>query len=213
MRRNIYLLAAIACIASRPALSQPDNVEIKIIDVPAVGEQTVVSVGSIIHEYSKVFSFDAVIPEAEMRGGQWVVPITVPAGSTMFPVSTRVSLKACLPNGACGLDDDGDGTFDRMAKDDYSTALKLKVKVPYKLSRVEVERPDSLRQVVMYQGATTDSLRLSYREFQNNMARPAFTEDLTIPLGTSFPQDVAVKKIKLRVHSIDGLGMRYEILP
>jgi hypothetical protein len=56
-------------------------------------------------------------------------------------------------------------------------------------------------------------LRLSYREFSNNMARPAFTEELTIPISKTYPQDVAVKLVKLRIHSIDGLGMRYEILP
>jgi hypothetical protein len=100
-----------------------------------------------------------------------------------------------------------------MAQDFVTSALKLKVKVPYSLKRIVVDTSESFKQVILYQGATSDTLRLSYREFKDNMARQAFTEELTIPLDKTFPQDIAVKAVKLRIHKINGLGMTYEVLP
>lgn len=195
------------------ALAQELEPEVTILHVPPAGSSQTVSVGTQIHEYSRLYSFNATITDQKLRGGQWLIPIEVEAGTPLYPVSTNSKFKACARSGACGLDDDGDGKFDRMAKDSASLAIKLKQPVAYRTTRITVENPLSLKQVILYAGATSDTLRLSYREFSNDMARPAFTEELTIPIGKSFPQDVAVKAIKFRIHSINGLGMTYEILP
>jgi hypothetical protein len=208
--KNLILIVGLISAASYGQNLSP---EVTISHVPAPGNQQTVSVGTTIHEYSRTYSFNATVPEIQMSGGQWLIPLTVEPGTPMFPVSTKAKFKACATAGPCGLDDDGDGTFDRMAADDFKTALKLKVKVPYRTTRLTVDNPDSLRQIIIYSGATGDTLRLSYREFSNNMARPAFTEELIIPITAKFPQDVAVKAVKFRIHSIDGLGMKYEILP
>jgi hypothetical protein len=186
---------------------------VNIENVPPVGTVQTVSVGTQIHQYNRTYTFDAVVPQERMKIAPLLIPLIVESGTPMFQVDTKVKLKACIQGGACGLDDDGDGTFDRMAKDDIASAFKLKKKVAYRKERMTVDNPDSLKQVILYSGATVDTLRLSYREFSNNMARPAFTEELIIPITAKFPQDVAVKAVKFRIHSIDGLGMKYEILP
>ncbi len=215
MRKAIIL--GLLILAGAPVMAQVKEVAYTQIieNVPAVGIRKTVSVGSNIHEYSKSFSFDAPVTEIEMKGGQWLLPLVVPAGTVLRQVESKSKFKACTDDGQgpCGLDDDGDGTFDRMAQDFVTSALKLKVKVPYAMKRVVVDSNESFKQVILYQGATSDTLRLSYREFKNNMARDAFTEELTIPLTKTFPQDVAVKAVKLRIHNIDGLGLTYEVLP
>jgi hypothetical protein len=214
---NIMVLPALLLVCVAPAMAQTDEpqYESHIANVPSTGAITTVSVGSNIHEYSKSFSYIAPVNDIEMRGGQWLLPLTVPAGTQLTQVDSKTKFKACTDNGQgpCGLDDDGDGTFDRMAQDFVTSALKLKVKVPYSLKRIVVDTSESFKQVILYQGATSDTLRLSYREFKDNMARQAFTEELTIPLDKTFPQDIAVKAVKLRIHKINGLGMTYEVLP
>lgn len=203
---------ALGCV-SNAAFAQSIETLVEIRHVPEVAVLSTVTAGSQIHEYARVVHFEATVPDTQMRGGQWLIPLTVEAGTQMFPVETRTKFKACVPSGPCGLDDDGDGTFDRMAQDEVATALKLKVKVPYRSVRFVSQSPENLRQIILYLGATKDSLRLSYREFSNDLARPAFTEEIAIPLQEKFPQDVAVKQIRMRIHSITGLGMSYEILP
>jgi hypothetical protein len=210
---GVKKLILVFAMVGTSASGQNLNPEVTISHVPDVGKSQTVSVGTTIHEYSRTYSFNATVPDIQMSGGHWLIPLVVEPGTPMFPVSTKAKFKACVTAGPCGLDDDGDGVFDRMAADDFKAALKLKVKVPYRTKRLTVDNPDSLRQTIIYSGATGDTLRLSYREFSNNMARPAFTEELTIPISKTYPQDVAVKLVKLRIHSIDGLGMRYEILP
>ena len=204
---------AIAALATVTLAGQASEAGVHIENVPPVGVIQTVSVGTQIHQYNRTYTFDAVVPESRMKIAPLFIPLIVEAGTPMIQVKTKVMLKACIKSGACGLDDDGDGTFDRMALDDTATAFKMKAKVRYQLKRMTVDNPDSLRQIIMYSGATADTLRLSYREFSNNMARPAFTEELVIPIISKFPQDIAVKAVKFRVHSIDGLGMKYEILP
>lgn len=209
LRRLLFLLF----LAVTPAVAQETPPEVLVSHVPDIGVLRTVSAGTPIHEYARTYSFDAYVPDAEMKGGRWLLPLVVPANTPLSRVASKAKLKACIENGPCGLDDDGDGAFDRMAEDDISRALKLKTPIPYKKRRVTVNNPDSLRQVIIYAGASSDSIRLSYREFSNDLARPAFTEDLLIPINKIFPQDVAVKAVKIRIHGIDGLGLRYEILP
>lgn len=109
------------------------------------------------------------------------------------------------------MDDDGDGLFDRQATDDYNLAAKLKAPVPYSKIPISVSREDSFKRVILFQGATADSLRFSYREFSNDMARPAFTEELVIP-REPFPAMIMIKNLQLEVLGVSGMGMRYRVI-
>jgi len=84
--------------------------------------------------------------------------------------------------------------------------------VPYRRSILPLDAPDNLRQMILYQGATSDTLRLSYREFRGDLARPAFTEELAVPITREFPQDIVVKNIRFRLFGLDGTGLTYEIV-
>lgn len=199
---------------STPAIAQELNAEAQIANVPDFGKVQTVSVGTTIHEYKRTYSFNVTVPNIRMTGGgSLLFPAIVEADTPMFPTSSKTKFKACTKSGECGYDDNGDGVFDRMSSWGNLRSPKLKIPVPYRAKRITVENPDSVRQIIIYAGATGDTLRLSYREFSNDLARPAFTEELIIPITKNFPQDVAVKQVEFRIHQIDGLGMKYEILP
>lgn len=223
MSRLFLLLASVPIAAPAPAQRVDEPQAVKVSSVPAPGEERTVSVGNPIHEYTRYISLDIAIPSGRMRVAPLLIPLTIEAGTPLFSISTKARFKGCMKSttwpadlsslsGPCALDDDGDGTFDRIAKDDVSAGLKLKTPASYKRATVPVDAPDNLRQTLLYAGATSDGLRLSYREFRNDLARPAFTEELTIPITKTFPQDVAVKDMRLRLLAIDGLGLRYMIV-
>ena len=74
------------------------------------------------------------------------------------------------------------------------------------------EGGNNFRKLIIYSGVGDGTIKFSYREFTNDMARPAFTEELTLPLGKSFPQDVAIKDQVFTLISLDGMGLTYQRL-
>jgi hypothetical protein len=89
---------------------------------------------------------------------------------------------------------------------------KLPHPFAYKASEFIQPTSGSLKQVVIFLGSTKDSLRLSYREFVNDMARPAFTEEYTFPLSSTFPQPISFKGVKMTIAGIDGEGLHYTVI-
>lgn len=143
---------------------------------------------------------------------------SLPSGTSLYEISTSKNFKACtLRLGsdlwpACLIDDDGDGTFDRMSSNSAQKAYPLASPVKYEKS--EISMPPSytgLAKSLLYQGASERTVKLSYREFSNDLARPAFNEELSLPLSEEFPQKIAAKGIIFVVEKIDGLGITYRI--
>lgn len=191
-----------------------------MISSPAIGEEALVPAGREIYSHHRQYILKGVETDIDVRpAGLFGLRMpTVPAGSKLVPVKSSAALKACVPlagtfvaDGPCFLDDDGDGLFDRSALDNIKMALKLKSPVPYSASDLEIVGRDSFRSTIIYQGSGSDSLKFSYREFSDNLARPAFTEDLLVP-REAVPSLVMVKNLKLEVISVSGLGLKYRIV-
>lgn len=212
------LLALGALIFSAGRAFDAEAQQMKVVSFPEIGVEAEVPAGGELYTFGRIYTIDGARLSAETRAGNWVSRPLLPAGTELVPVSTKVKFKACVPfpdtfepKGPCLLDDDGDGIFDRQAGDDYETATRLKAPVPYTKAEISLARVDSFKRVFLFQGATSDSLRFSYREFQDNLARPAFTEDLTIP-REQFPAVVMLKDLRLEVLGVSGMGLRYRVV-
>lgn len=90
-------------------------------------------------------------------------------------------------------------------------AMKIKIPAPYSAATIFAVRTDAFKEVILYQGATADSVRFSYRQFKDDLARPAFTEELTIP-REPFPAMMMVKNLQIEVMAVTGMGLRYRIV-
>jgi hypothetical protein len=211
------LIATIAalCLAV-PTLAQ----DLSVVTVPEIGVETTVAAGGDVFSYAHVYTIDGYKTNVPSRPSGWfgLGAQDVPADTMLVPVYTSRAAKGCVPfagtleaNGPCFIDDDGDGTFDRTAADKATTANKLKAPLPYSASKISISREDSFKRVVLFQGATSDSLKFSYREFKNDMARPAFTEELSIP-REPFPAMIMVKNLQMEVLGVSGMGLRYRIV-
>ncbi|HEY5724105.1 MAG TPA: hypothetical protein VIT45_17485 [Allosphingosinicella sp.] len=213
MKKGVITAAALALAA--PAFAQAvDDAEnpVRTQVVPIVGVERTVSVGEPVFQtfhYRRLTLATIAIP---LSWGKARNPL--PAGTILNHVKWRKGpFKACnIETNRCASDVDGDGKFDRGSLFNVGDFIPLNAPVPYTKADVDVPlTTDPFKATILYTGATSDSLRLSYREFANDMARAAFTEDLTIPITKTFPQLVAFKGIRMKVLSIDGLGMRYVI--
>lgn len=136
----------------------------------------------------------------------------LPTGSSVYSIKTKRAFKACatvsLDNSGppCLIDDDGDGTFDRIAASDLAGAKPMDTKVPYRKQMVDVPNRGGLNRTIIFQGSDSNGLRFSYREFSNDFARPAFDQELSIPV-TSFPQQFAIKGLVFTAEKITSMGL------
>lgn len=188
---------------------------------PAPGEPATASVGEVVYEKSRLTVVPAYVVDQGFSGKNVFATVTVNPGDKFIAIQSKAKLKACsAPNlqafmnklySACLYDDDGDGTFDRYGANEVQGGKKLPKPLPYRTSEFVEPTSDSIKQQVTYLGSTKDSLRLSYREFINDMARPAFTEEYTFPLESSFPQAIGFKGVRLTVNAINGAGIHYTI--
>ncbi|CDO37616.1 hypothetical protein [Novosphingobium sp. KN65.2] len=216
MRLGLVMGVASATLLSASAGAQTMRVEVS----PQPGVEATVAPGEQVYSYAKIYAISGARTDAASKPAGWfgLGAQDIPAGTKLVPVQTSAQFKACVPydgtfepKGPCFLDDDGDGNFDRTTLDPQKLATKLKAPLPYSSTDLEVEREDSLRRVILYQGATSDSLRFSYREFHFDLARPAFTEELTVP-REQFPAMVRIKNMQIEVMAVTGLGLRYRVV-
>jgi len=208
--------AALTALMSSPVSSQ--DVKARLVTSPELGVEQTVPTGGELYSYSRLYTIEGARIDADTKAGDWLVEQRVPAGTLLVPVSTSKPFKGCVPsegtfeaNGPCFIDDDGDGTLDRHSRDEVVIFRKLKPPVPYTKTDISLMREDSFRYVLLYSGATGDTLRFSYREFKDNLARPAFTEELTIP-REELPQMIALKGRVFEISAVGGMGLSYRLI-
>lgn len=216
------LLLAAAILSAVPVTAA----ERKVGQRPDAGVETTVTVGTPLLE-----KFNMVTVTVPRLRDDLKVPlgiqgqIVVPSGA-QFRVVRDKPLKACTvaedsyvdhfigPRGAsCLQDTDGDGAFDKASAESVMfTTKKIQPPAPYDL----VDTPaaagsDYFRQSLVYLGAAQGVLRLSYREFSHDMARPAFTEELSFPLEATYPQTIAWRETRITLLGVSNAGLRYRV--
>lgn len=150
-----------------------------------------------------------------------VESVSLPNG-TQLAIIREKKTKACQSRTNlgwinCVIDTDGDGRFDRVSFNDVAGAKDITPPVAYQRIPIRMSvnprfgEGDDFKRVFIFTGMAGATLTISYREFLNDLARPAFTESLSIPLTSTFPQKVAVKGHVLEIRGIDGMGLHYSV--
>lgn len=67
------------------------------------------------------------------------------------------------------------------------------------------------RQQLVYLGRSGTTLTLGYREFSDDYARPAFSENLTYDGSTGLPMDISFRSVRLRVFGADNNTIEYVV--
>lgn len=74
----------------------------------------------------------------------------------------------------------------------------------------EVFSKDSFKAELLYNGTAKKVVKLSYREFKNDLARPAFTQDLTYDLSEG--DVIGFKGARFKVLKTSNSGITYKVL-
>lgn len=213
-KRWIIQAMLLAQLVSTPVSGQG----VMTITSPNLKTDATVSAGGEVYSFVRVYSVSGARIDSDTRAGDWLAETIIPAGTMLVSVPTSKNFKGCVPYpnsfepaGPCFIDDDGDSRFDRQSRDQVVIFRKLKEPVPYSRQPLSIVRADSFKEVILYQGADANGLRFSYRQFKDDLARPAFTEDLVVP-REPYPARIAIKNLEIEVLGVSGRGMNYRIL-
>jgi hypothetical protein len=80
----------------------------------------------------------------------------------------------------------------------------------YELLLCERASTKAFRREILYSGGSKGAIQLQYREFANDMARPAFSQDLNFDLAMG--KDIGFRGARIRIESISNTGIRYTVL-
>ncbi|APZ98072.1 hypothetical protein BWQ93_05945 [Sphingopyxis sp. QXT-31] len=112
-----------------------------------------------------------------------------------------------IESGLCLADRDGDGRMETASGYGIVRPVQLKEPAPFTTRVGTVFSPSDVIKRIVYLGGTSTEARFSYREFtREGLARPAFTEDLTVPLQ-SFPVQMTLKGVAFTIHGQSSAGL------
>lgn len=113
----------------------------------------------------------------------------------------------------CFLDLNKTGTFNYIFDDYYENAYKLVKPVPYYTKRTPptfVE--DSFKYLVLYQGKIGNQIKVSFREFKDNLARPAFTQDIEYEINSNGTTMIGFKGLRIEVLDATNISIKYKVV-
>jgi hypothetical protein len=197
------------------------------LHTPALGVEARATTGSVIYErataYKRNLARLQTLGDYSAKMGLVGAPINIPHGTVVTRNETgpgyctdqpvyRMALFG--PQSICLIDSDGDNAFDRFSLNvpNSSESYRLRTALPYQAFQSQTAiSADGFRQTLTFLGAAGGVLRLSYREFRDDVARPAFTEELTYTAPSAFPDVISFRDIEIVVEGLDNSGLRYRV--
>jgi hypothetical protein len=121
-------------------------------------------------------------------------------------------------NDICLLDTNHNGTFSHYVeigsyvKNNQPNILPLDKQVTYKTIQNINYKNDSFKYQALYQGKVGNKIKISFREFNDNMARPAFTQDIEYELESNNPTIIGFKGLRIKVIKVTNQNITYSVI-
>ena len=210
MRGKSVLVLCSALIAAEPAAAAFRRVN---IISPQIDREAVATVGTPVFQRENAVQDSALIilgdvPEAGLKSGDQLLILQNNAKKVTGCGEDRSI------GGGCVTDKNPvDGLFETYGNGLGTKTGQIANPVRYTMGWGK-ERADyygTSRQQLTFLGVADKTLRLSYREFSNDMARPAFTDEVTFTLSGKFPETIAYRDVVIDILEIGNAGMRYVV--
>ena len=177
------------------------------ISIPEFGEVSKVRPGEAMYAN---YNYDAVTIARPTKEIIWdpMSDSRLHPGTALYKM---INGKFCRESGKgpCWEDADGDGDLDRVGKDPESDK-NMKVDLPYELIEVQLDASsEGFRSELVFQGIADGVLHLAYREFVDDMARPAFTQILSYDFEG--PTTIAFQTLEFEILEAGNMGIRYKV--
>ncbi|WP_157619058.1 hypothetical protein [Skermanella stibiiresistens] len=206
----ISTICITACVKSQPdavsALAVQHTLAAKRIELvtkPKINELSQREVGETIIYEELEETVDAIVLISPVDFSYLNPARQIPAGTKFLHVSDTPTTKIYC-NAHCLEEKDGV----------VSLAGEPNMRIAPSLLSFETVvtgvRPKSLQEHLVYTGRSGKTIFLSYREFSNDMARPAFTQDLTFEVSTD--RIVGFRGARIEIVDAANTFIKYRVL-
>jgi hypothetical protein len=229
MRMTVVGLLAAASLllagcATVQVLDRPVMTE-KVGQSPQIGSQATAPVGGTVFSQFRYWSrvgyrLDAPVNSSFMLGrvaaaqGEPLIQAAID-GKDVLCTERRTYFDPVVGphRSTCFIVASGSGSFTRMtvAPGVVWVERDLPSPVAYSQSEQIFPRSEAFKYELLYQGISGKTIRLSYREFINDMARPAYFQDVSYDISV-LPVTLTFKTVKLEVFSADNNALTYRVL-
>ncbi|WP_151899777.1 hypothetical protein [Sulfurimonas hydrogeniphila] len=204
-----------------------------VIRDPKLNKITTAEIGQ--NMYSKSYLINPttqkVILEGVAKGSRYGISIdsseTLPVTSlgvkvtkTLYPYDSWHLLRnvegknaMCYSPYDCLIDMNNDNTFTYLTTQGSKDFVKLDQSTKYKLEKSKpIYTEDSFKYVALYQGKKGNLIKISFREFKDNMARPAFTQDIEYELEKDGKTIIGFKGLRIKVLKATNMNITYKVI-
>lgn len=135
----------------------------------------------------------------EMRRSSSTLGSVIPGGLTggIYPIGLRFSRKSqescAIVPGLYGI-----------------TSATCDTEYPYRFTEQPMVSENNFQQTLIYSGRVGDRVKISYREFSGNVARPAFSNEAEYDLSSS--DTIAYRGARIRVINANNESIEYEVI-
>lgn len=227
MRTFLVLFSLLLAGCASPSINVTEFsvVDEKVGKAPTIGIQATAPVGGVMYKQFKYWSKTGYRIQKPFSIGLGFGKIAVSEGDFVAKANLHGESVYCAeklayidplagPFGAaCFIDADNDGRFEavKAAHGVYWFKKNISPPLAYEKSEHIIPRTDSFKYELLYQGVSNKSLRLFYREYLNDFARPAFFQDVSYDF-TAKPTTVTFRTVKIEVINADNIQIVYRVL-
>ena len=154
---------------------------------------------------TSVISGNKIIENTELSGTQI-------DGKLAFCISTYNYQSSWYP---CFMDHDNDGIFDKYTNlgDGFDNSFRdIGTEIKYKKSLDPLTAKTGFKKELIYQGSSNGKLSIAYREFTNDMARPAYSQNIDYDLDSSGSTVIGFKGARINVIKASGIFIEYKVV-
>lgn len=212
---KLMSLVSISIVAAGCASVETAPPKYEAGSFPELDSVTTVNVGQVmVSEYDYLSQNYATVLE-EVPGGFWAGRQSIAAGSSLHSAISDGEQVFCHPprrEGApCLKDTNGDGYFNRVfTMNVFSMIVNGRNidSIKYRVADQSIQ--DGFKYELIYQGRNENVVRIAYREYTDNLARPAYSQDLSYTLEQSVT-DVRFRDVALTIHEANNNEITYVV--
>jgi hypothetical protein len=191
---------------------------------PQLNKASEATIGSTIYEEFSYRAAKAAIMKTDVHAkSSFGMSYDVPAGMPCYEAPYENEMLYCSEartardpfgtpvNLSCFKDTNGDGKFDKVTHNQGISMgywSELNPPVQYEIKDHAIPDKNGIKRELLYQGKSNKVIKIVYREFVQNMARPAFTQELQYTLD-KLPMEISFKKSIIKVTSADNKSIQY----
>lgn len=188
--------------------NEKEETGIKIIYLPKLNTISTKEVGESMYQKINQFIFDTYTTTVNFE----IDDVIFNGKYDLLEWNEAKYKTICNKYEICLLDLNNNGIFSHYSFDYEPNFIPLAEPYTYKLVQNTSFNEDSFKYEVLYQGKVNNSIKISFREFKNDMARPAFTQDIEYQLEANKPTVIGFKGLRIKVIKATNLDITYSVV-